>query len=646
MGAISFSIDTDLVAFFARHLPLEVFVETGTYQGDSIERVKPFFNRFYSVELSDHYYQAARNRFAGDETVDIVHGQAADFLKNLMPKVRDKSVLYWLDSHWCDAQATEGAMSQCTLLAELTAIDAINPHSVVLIDDARLFLCPPGVPHDYSQWPDMNQVLGELTEKSKAHEFMVMNDVILYFPRRIREKIRDFAHRSGADWLTIADLSRQARDVIGELSAKEKEIDSLILENKLLVRESQAKESEIHLKQLEIKNIASVAEQRLYVIEQFEAAKEDLVAAFKSETAALQDALDIRKEQAETLAAHYDALILEKDRLLQKTEEIAESRLQVIREQENAIVALRRRRFKEMLRMWLQPRLGVLYHYPPRPLHIPPKYRQAQKKNAGVRDLPVISIVTPSFNQADFIERTLNSVFQQQYPKLEYIVQDGGSDDGTVDILKKSEDRLKRWESAKDAGQSDALDKGFAQSTGDIMAYLNSDDLLLPGALHYVARYFADHPDVDVVYGHRVLVDEYDQEIGRWVMPPHDDDVLSWADYIPQETMFWRRKIWDRAGGFIDKNLKFAMDWDLILRFRAAGAKIVRLPRFLGAFRVHPHQKTSAEISDQGAKEMARLREQCHGRKVSDAEVFQSIRKYLNRHVLYQKLYRAGVLRY
>ena len=178
------------------------------------------------------------------------------------------------------------------------------------------------------------------------------------------------------------------------------------------------------------------------------------------------------------------------------------------------------------------------------------------------------------------------------------------------------------------------------------MAYLNSDDMLLPGALHYVARYFATHPEIDVVYGHRVLIDEYDQEIGRWVVPPHDDDILSWADYIPQETMFWRRSIWEKAGGLIDTNFKFAMDWDLILRFRDAGARIVRLPRFLGAFRIHPHQKTSAEISQQGVREMGRLRERCHGRKVSDAEVHQHIKKYLFRHLVLHKLYRAGLLKY
>ena len=174
------------------------------------------------------------------------------------------------------------------------------------------------------------------------------------------------------------------------------------------------------------------------------------------------------------------------------------------------------------------------------------------------------------------------------------------------------------------------------------MAYLNSDDILLPGVLHYVAHYFAKHPEVDVVYGHRVLVDEYDQEVGRWVMPPHDDDVLSWADYIPQETMFWRREIWDKAGGFIDKEFKFAMDWDLVLRFRDAGAKIVRLPRFLGAFRIHPHQKTSSKIQEQGSEEMARLRKRCIGRTVSAAEISHHIKKYILRHVIYQKLYHAA----
>ena len=649
MGAIHFSIDTDLVKFLAGHLPFEVFVETGTYKGDSIERVKPYFNRFYSVELSEDYYNISKNRFANDSLVQIIHGDAVDFLARLMSDIRGKSVLYWLDSHWCDAQATEGKTSQCTLLDELKAIDTLNKDSVVLIDDARLFLSPPGVPHDHSQWPDLKEIISILYEKSSCHELMVLNDIIVYFPEQIKEQVRGFGHQNGVDWLKVADMFRQTGHVIAELEAKEKEIESVIIENKLLAKEIQVKESEINLKQHEINNISSVAEQRLYIIQQFESAKESMLSGFKTEIDVLREVIDEKQNQIDEKQNHIktiDALIIEKDRFLGKVEEIAEARLQVIREQENAIYSLRKRRVKELIKLWLQPRLGALYHYPPRLLKIPKKYYKEQKKSIPKGGWPLISIVTPSYNQADFIERTIQSVFQQQYPKLEYLIQDGGSDDGTVEILKKYDDRLKQWESVADEGQSDALNKCFFHATGNVMSYLNSDDLLLPGALHYVAHYFVKHPEVDVVYGHRVLVDEYDQEIGRWVMPPHDNDVLSWADYIPQETMFWRREIWEKAGGFIDKNFKFAMDWDLILRFREAGAKIIRLPRFLGAFRVHPHQKTSAEISDQGEKEMRRLRERCHGRVVSEAEISQNIKKYLFRHVIHQKLYRAGLFNY
>jgi hypothetical protein len=178
------------------------------------------------------------------------------------------------------------------------------------------------------------------------------------------------------------------------------------------------------------------------------------------------------------------------------------------------------------------------------------------------------------------------------------------------------------------------------------MAYLNSDDVLLPGTLPYVAAYFMSHPDVDVVYGHRVIIDEYDAEIGRWVLPRHQDDVLSWADYVPQETLFWRRRIWEKSSGAIDESLQFAIDWDLLLRFRDAGAIMHRLPRFLGGFRVHPHQKTSSALNDVGAREMNLLRERCHGRTVSNAEVIVALSGYLRRHIIYDKLYQMGVLRY
>lgn len=177
------------------------------------------------------------------------------------------------------------------------------------------------------------------------------------------------------------------------------------------------------------------------------------------------------------------------------------------------------------------------------------------------------------------------------------------------------------------------------------MAWLNSDDLLLPGTLNYVADFFNQHPDVDVIYAHRILIDDVGREIGRWILPPHDKEVIRWADYVPQETLFWRRRIWKSVGEALDEDFKFAMDWDLILRFQEARAKFVRLPRFLGAFRVWPGQKTQKTMDSQGALEMAILRERYHGRQVSQAEIASQLRGYLARHAFRHILYHLGLSR-
>ena len=278
----------------------------------------------------------------------------------------------------------------------------------------------------------------------------------------------------------------------------------------------------------------------------------------------------------------------------------------------------------------LKPRLGVLNQYPPRELRIPARYNE--KFSLGVA--PTISIVTPSFNQSEFIERTLTSVLDQSYPNLEYYVQDGGSTDGTIEILNRHATRLTGWESCRDNGQSQAINLGFARTSGEIMAWLNSDDILLPGALACVAEYFCRHPDVDVIYGYRILINENDQEIGRWIMPAHDGRILSWEDFIPQETIFWRRNIWERAGGHIDETFRFAMDWDLLIRLRDAGARFACLPRFLGGFRVHPRQKTSAEISNIGFEEMNLIRQRTLGRIPLRTEIKKAVRIYMLRHTV------------
>ena len=319
----------------------------------------------------------------------------------------------------------------------------------------------------------------------------------------------------------------------------------------------------------------------------------------------------------------------------------------IIRNLAAAVAAFRAATDRPVLavRMWrhgkssvgrlIMPKLGVLNQHPPIPLG---DRTISLRFPLRADQLPSISIVTPSFRQAHMIERTIASVVDQKYPKLDYFVQDGGSTDGTTAVLKKWADRLTGWESIPDGGQSAAINLGFAKTTGEIMAWLNSDDLLMPGSLNYVAALFQRNPHIDVVYGNRLLIDEDDALIGRWVLPGHDDSVLPWADFVPQETLFWRRKIWDKVGGRIDESFKFAMDWDLLLRFRKAGAKFAHIPKYLGAFRIHASQKTSASISDIGFQEMDRLRLRELGRVVSHHEIRRAIAPFMARHIIADKL--------
>jgi len=287
-------------------------------------------------------------------------------------------------------------------------------------------------------------------------------------------------------------------------------------------------------------------------------------------------------------------------------------------------------------------RFGRLVHHDPVPLRLPRSYAHV----GPPADPPTISIVTPSFNQDEYVGATIASVLDQGYPRLEYVVQDGGSRDSSPEIIRRHAARLTRWESRRDNGQAHAINLGFVGTTGEIMAYLNSDDLLLPGSLAYVAAYFAAHPEVDVVYGHRVLVDEQGREIGRWVLPAHDDEALAYFDFVPQETMFWRRRAWDAAGGSMDESFQFALDWDLILRFRTAGMRFVRLPRFLGAFRVTETQKTTRWLASVGQRESQQLRARVLGRLPTRREVQRHFDDYVRRHMLVDKLYLLGLLRY
>lgn len=205
---------------------------------------------------------------------------------------------------------------------------------------------------------------------------------------------------------------------------------------------------------------------------------------------------------------------------------------------------------------------------------------------------PKISIVTPSYNQGQFLEETVQSVLDQGYPNLEYIIIDGGSTDNSVEILRNYTERLAYWVSEPDRGQSHAINKGFQRATGDVLAWLCSDDLYLPDTLHTVGRFFFKHPDVDVVYGDVVEIDE-GGGILRAVRTPNFNRLalLARGISVPQPTTFFRRRVYKQVGG-LDETLNWNMDYEYLLRIAFGGHRIRRIAQPVAKFRLHSASKT------------------------------------------------------
>lgn len=289
-----------------------------------------------------------------------------------------------------------------------------------------------------------------------------------------------------------------------------------------------------------------------------------------------------------------------------------------------------------LLRQIAGVRLGRLHQYPPKDLSV----RQLSQANHDA-NLPTIVLVTPSFNQSKFVGQTISSVREQHYPWLQYVIQDACSKDGTEGVLKSFANEGFDIRIEPDQGQADGLNRGFARTSADVMGYLNSDDLLLPGTLRFVAQYFHDNPSADVIYGNRLIIDELGREIGRWILPGHDPQVLRLVDYLPQESMFWRRRIWERVGGKFDESLQFAMDWELILRFLDARAVFHHVPELFGVFRAHGGQKSQANFVTRGAKEMATLRLRHGDKNLSRLQGILLHGQYLYRHVKIDSAWQA-----
>ena len=219
---------------------------------------------------------------------------------------------------------------------------------------------------------------------------------------------------------------------------------------------------------------------------------------------------------------------------------------------------------------------------------------------------PLVSIITPSFNQARYIEATIQSVLGQDYPRIEYIIVDGGSTDGTPDVIKKYEDKLAFWVSEKDKGQTDAINKGFARAKGDILAWINSDDTYEPGAVSAAVSYLAAHPDVGMVYADCNFINEEGRVIGKFGSAQTDSRLLRQGYvHIPQQTMFFRADLWRQVGP-LDPSFYFAMDYDLWTRL-VARAPLKYLPGQVWAnFRLHTSGKTIA-ADDRCWPEMIRV---------------------------------------
>ena len=233
-------------------------------------------------------------------------------------------------------------------------------------------------------------------------------------------------------------------------------------------------------------------------------------------------------------------------------------------------------------------------------------------------ELPRISIVTCTLNSERYVEQAIQSVLSQNYPRLEYWVVDGGSTDGTPEIVRKYEGRV-HWRSAPARGIADAMNTGIGLATGEIVAHLHSDDRYCPGALHRVGGLFLEHPEAQWIIGNYREIDQHQRPIKTIMLPSYNYALLRRWNFIGHQAVFVRRRLYDRIGAF-DVNLRYAMDYDLWLRIGREHSPL-QIPEVLAEMGIHPSGLTASHIFQSLTEEYAvrrRLHDRTHGDRCMD----------------------------
>lgn len=228
---------------------------------------------------------------------------------------------------------------------------------------------------------------------------------------------------------------------------------------------------------------------------------------------------------------------------------------------------------------------------------------------AQLPEYPLISLVMPSYNQGRYLENTILSVLGQQYPNLEILVMDGGSQDQSVEIIRRYESHFVHWQSCPDKGQADAINQGFARSRGDILCWLNSDDMLMPGTLLEIGRHLARRThEPALVYGGMMIIDDISEKMRCSSIngEPFDRERLTHLHYVPQPSAYWTRPLWEQVGP-LNIDYHYVLDWDWFIR----ASKIVDfeyVSKFYSICRYHPGHKTSSggEVRRKEVLEMVR----------------------------------------